>query len=318
MYDYDAMMSREGAPSLLSSPADPLTGYWDDITEIYVPLGQYGFGDYMTNTNYGGPAPLVDIEVTSKSDTVGCAVELLDVAWLDDTNAWHAVDVVISGYYGTPPAGPRYMSGSGIIPLNDPVSTLWHELYPRYCNWLEIVDWTDNGDGYLSASDQIEMLNQTDGWIYPYHVDTVTTTIHWTFKDIPVTEELGDAEPDDEQKTEDIMNNPVGSSWHEIYPVYCKQFKIVDWVDNGDGVFGPSDQFAILYEEGFTGGFPPPGPGPYWAHLDSITVDIVVSPKGDPWPPSPEFPLGLTLMIAIAPAIPLAFLWRLRKKEVAK
>ncbi|RLI44156.1 hypothetical protein DRO69_07995, partial [Candidatus Bathyarchaeota archaeon] len=322
MYDYDQLLGSPNPPALLPGTAYPTTGYWDEITEVFVPLPSTGFGDYMTNDYYGGPAPLVTIEVTSKNDTQGSLIDLLDVKWLDGNNVWHDVDVVVDGYYGTPPAEPSYSSaiGSGPIEidLTNPIGTTWHELYPHYSNILTLTSWEDNGDGVLSASDQIDLLNQTDGWIYWYHVDAVTTTIHWTFEEGQALTGTGSAEPNAPLSLPKIKDNPTGSYWHEIYPNYSKRFKITSWEDDGDGVLSASDRLEILYEEGFTAPpFPPPTAGPYWIHIDSVSTDLIWSFKSKEQP-VPEFPLGLGLIMAIAPAISIAYLWRLRKKVVAK
>ncbi len=190
--------------------------------------------------------------------------------------------------------------------ITDPIGTTWHELYPTYCNWWDLIGWTDNTDGFLSASDQIDMENAT-GWVYKFHVDVVTVTIHWTFKAPDAG--LGAAEP--AERTEFDIGDPIGTAWHQIYPEYSQEFVITSWEDNNaNGVFGVSDQFDFEYfGEGVT----------YWAHLDDVTTDIFLSQKGEPEPPPiPEFPLGLGLMVAMAPAIPIVYLWRTRKKEVEK
>jgi hypothetical protein len=103
MYDFGVIVPPYPEPMLTYLPPPPEGGYWDDIVEVYVPLPATGWGDYMTNTYYGGPATLVTFEVTSKSDFQGCLIDLLNVAWLDADNVWHPVDIVDDGYYGTPP-----------------------------------------------------------------------------------------------------------------------------------------------------------------------------------------------------------------------
>ncbi|RLI45954.1 hypothetical protein DRO69_04195, partial [Candidatus Bathyarchaeota archaeon] len=106
MYDYDQLLGSPNPPALLPGTAYPTTGYWDEITEIFVPMPSTGFGDYMTQTYYGGPAPLVTIEVTSKNETAYSLIDLLDVKWVDGNNKWHDVDNVIDGHYNPPP--PNY------------------------------------------------------------------------------------------------------------------------------------------------------------------------------------------------------------------
>jgi hypothetical protein len=147
-----------------------------------------------------------------------------------------------------------------------------------------------------------------------YHVDVVTTTIHWTFKD-PVVGS-GEAEPVEPFLLDDIMTNPIGSYWHQLYPEYSRYFKITSWDDNSgepdtdpNGVFDPSDQFDFIYLDDDP-------PVTVWAHLDEVTTDIILSFK-EKEEPVPEFPFGVNLLMLLAPIVPLIYLWRLRKK-VAK
>jgi len=280
--------------SLLGGTADPTTGYWDDVVEAYLPTPSLGPGDYTS----GLYPKLVTFEVTSKSDTQPCLIDLIDVEYVTPDGTVHPVDVVEDGYYGTP---PTFMSETADpFDPTDPVGSRWHELYPNYCRYYDLVGWTDNTDGTLSASDQITMVNET-GWIYQYHVDKVTTTIHWTFKEGG----LGDAEPVEPNLLDEPIYDPIGTVWHQIYPDYSREFVITSWEDNGNDVFDASDQFDFEYfGEGTV----------YWAHLDSVTTDIILSQKGEPEPPPvPEFPLGLEIMMMLAAAIPIVYIWRTRK-----
>lgn len=241
------------------------------------------------------------------------ALTIFDAYYTTVDGAKHPIDIVDNGHYGTPPPQFYFSGPNPPTPITDPIGTQWHELYPNWSHMWDLVDWIDNTDGYLSPSDQIDMVNET-GWIYSFHVDVVTTTIHWTFKaDMDpgsVTGELGDAESPDYTEPSGDPDYPLGSVWHQIYPDYSREFRITSFIDNGDGEFGASDQidFEYLDEPGAI----------YYGHIDSVSTDIILSQKGDPTPPSPEFPLGLGLMIAMAPAIPIVYLWRSRKKVVTK
>ncbi|MGD8506690.1 MAG: hypothetical protein PVF15_08515, partial [Candidatus Bathyarchaeota archaeon] len=167
----------------------------------------------------------------------------------------------------------------------------------------------DNGDGVLSASDQIDMYHLGSGVTDWYHVDEVTITIWFTIKagdpygwdGLPMA-----AEP--EEPTTELINDPIGSKWHQIFPpdFYSLTFTITSWDDNGDGYFSPSDQFD--YELDFDPGIP------HWAHLDAVSTDIIVTMK----PIVPEFPLGLGMIMLLAPVIPLTYLWRLRKRATKR
>ena len=308
LYEYTVMMGLH-APSMFLGINDPLTGYQDEINEVGIPDYPTGAGDYLSSTY----PKLLTVEITSKNDTQGCLIDLIDVMYRTPATGWHYAEQVEDGYYGTP---PTFMSNLPPFDPTAPIGSTWHELYPTYSNEYDLTSWVDNGDGVLSASDQIDM-EQTEGteigWIFWYHVDAVTTTIHFSYKDGPPpdgvpTGELGDAEPVEPHLLDEAMSNPIGSTWHMIYPDYSKEFVITSWVDNGDGVFSESDQFDFEFFDEV---------GTHWAHLDSVTTDLILSFKSKE-PGIPEFPLGLGLMMAIAPAIPIVYLWRTRKKVVAK
>ena len=85
------------------------------------------------------------------------------------------------------------------------------------------------------------MTNLT-GWLFPFHVDTVTITIHFTFK--PPDTGTGEAEPESPM-TEMPSGSQIDTRWHMIYPTYCKTFTIKSFTDSGaiPGTFDPSDQF---------------------------------------------------------------------------
>lgn len=286
-------------PTFMAGSSDPTTGYWKDIAETFMPNPGHGAGDYVSVTL--GFNKLTTIYVTSKSNQP-CVIDLVSGYYKDGNGNVYPADILVDGYYGAPP--PRTMSYQGsLLPPGDPTGTMWHELYPQYCKMWDLVGWTDNGDGDLTASDQIDMVNAT-GWIYHFHVDVVTITIHWTFKPDGVNPTGVEAGAEPNQPLESPITDPIGTTWHQIYPVYCEEFVITSWEDNGDGVFSTSDQFDFEYfGEGVT----------HWAHLEDITTDIILSQKGEPEEPGPEFPLGLEIMMMLAAAIPIVYIWRTRK-----
>jgi len=214
-------------------------------------------------------------------------------------------------------AGPQYLSATANplpsfnyvqIDLANPIGTKWHEIFPEYSRVRILTSWTDNGDGILSASDQIDMTNETE-WTYWYHVDAVMTTIHFTYKDT-----YPDAKAAAENTTTLDPANPIGSSWHQIYPPgnFSRTFTITSWTDNGNSKFDPSDQFDWEYDD---------APGMLVnAHLDAVSTDIIVTQKPIPPipPPVPEFPLGLGIVMALAPMVSIVYIWRLRKNKGLK
>jgi hypothetical protein len=289
--------------------------YYPFKTEVFTPLldpsgfvsmaywtfGGDGFG-------FWGNGPIARIYFTVVGPPTADQTPLtFDVDKITDING----DPIVHATYGGMFEVAHYLSavvGPGdltpiTIDKTSPVGTHWHENYPTYSLEYDILDWVDNGDGVLSYCDKIELA--PDEW---YHVEEVTITIWWTIKagdpygwdGMP-----GAGEP--EMPTDELdLPEPIGTGWHQIWmeDFYSLTFTITSWEDNGDGVFSESDQFDFEYD--FDPGIP------HWAHLDAVSTDIIVTPT-DP-PPIPEFPFGISLLMLLAPIVPLAYLWRLRKK----
>jgi len=225
----------------------------------------------------------------------------------DMKNTYHVTTV--DGWYGE--VGPHlHYVGSPIPDPSSPEGTSWHELYPTYCNYYDLGGWQDNGDGILSACDNIT-LTPTDpaGDPMMYHVEEVTTTITVSLKPDQVETKYLDLDlPADILPGEvyDPITEPVSTQWHELYPEYCTRYHLAEWEDTGeDGELNPSDQIYLVDKETGVGA---------WYHVDDVSTDIIVKPQ--PGVPVPEFPLGIGLLMTLALAIPIVYLWRNRKKVV--
>jgi len=105
---------------------------------------------------------------------------------------------------------------------------------------------------------------------------------------------------------------PISTNWIEQFPMPGHTWHLSSFEDNIDLGLTASDQIDMTPTD-------PPG-GVQWFHVDEIWecdadpntfVYMLLTIKG---PPVPEFPLGLGLMMMIAPAIAVAYLWRTRKK----
>lgn len=148
--------------------------------------------------------------------------------------------------------------------ITDPTCTIWHEIYPEYCNKYHIVDWEDNDDGLLSPCDQIKMTLQPEGPTKEYHVDYVTLTINITDPSVPGWWMLLEYYYEGSVETMYwVKTHPVGSWWFEpgwIGPMH----EIQDWSDNCNGVLDYCD-YVMFYD--------------YWYHIEDVTVDIIVTEK---------------------------------------
>jgi hypothetical protein len=306
LFDWYLMSWEFPPPPTFVSSIDPTTGEVS-ASETFMPPPLHGAGD-----EYSG-LKLFTIVVRTQSDTQPCLINIVKGDYQTENGVWHNFEIANDAQYGEPSA--TYISNTNpTIDLTSPIGSTWHELWPNYCNMMTLHSWEDNDDEVLSPSDQIDMVNETDGYLYWWHVDAVTVTIHWTFKDGTFIGEPGEAEPTYTRDNLDYSENPIGTTWYQIYPEFNRTFEITSWDDNsgapdtpGNGVFDPSDQFDFVYEDdGAT----------YNAHLDDVTIDLILSFKYKEV--FPEFPLGIGLMLAIAPAIPIVYLWRTRKKVTAK
>jgi len=61
-------------------------------------------------------------------------------------------------------------------PIPNPISTWWHEIWPEFCPYFHLTSWIDNGDGYLSTCDQIDITDEGEV-VTDWHVIDVATDI---------------------------------------------------------------------------------------------------------------------------------------------
>ena len=95
-----------------------------------------------------------------------------------------------------------------------------------------------------------------------YHVSTADA---WFGAVGPYLHSVGSPIPD--------PSNPVGTSWHELYPTYCNEYDLTDWEDNGDEVLSYCDNITLNPTE--------PAGTPWVYHVEEVTTTITVSLKPD-------------------------------------
>ena len=133
----------------------------------------------------------------------------------------------------------------------------WHELWPSFGAAHHQDSYDDaNGDNEMSVCDNFVLDGTT------LHVDWVGPTYHF----VPVaggydvwTEPSLDPEHD--------PGNPIGETWHQVYPNFCFEFPIEGWEDNGDGTLSPCDIIVSGGRE---------------YHLVDIRVNAIASEPGVP------------------------------------
>jgi len=158
-----------------------------------------------------------------------------------------------------PPVDPRE-------PIKEPVCTDWHELYPEFCNWYHLSNWSDNGDDVLSPCDRIKMTEEA-GSVNWYHVDDVTITL-LVSEPVEPTRKMAIEFDGGYEQINKAMDNPVCTYWYEVHPSFCPMYHLKDWEDNGDEYLSSCDWIFLV---------PETGEGSWW-HVDNVTTDIIVSP----------------------------------------
>ena len=131
---------------------------------------------------------------------------------------------------------PKYLHAKGgLIDLAHPEGTQWHEIWPIFSRQYQLSTWQDNGDGILSYCDTINMYEKPDGELRPYHVENVTITLLVTNN---VTEEplYIELEGGFNSSVLTYPPGPVGTQWHEIYPIFCRTYNLTDWAPTGNPI----------------------------------------------------------------------------------
>ncbi|MEW5994064.1 MAG: hypothetical protein AB1744_06675, partial [Candidatus Zixiibacteriota bacterium] len=165
---------------------------------------------------------------------------------------WQHVEVVTPTITVTDPqgiGGTKYLDGLDpnplINPITNPVGTWWHEVYPNYCTVWQIINWTDNGNGFLDSCDYIDI--QEAGAVQPsnWHVEAVETDI--------ITSPLPNPDADEYDHNLDGYipsdGDPTGTLWHELWPNYCRTWGVEEWHDNGDSILSFCDTLKFRSQD---------------------------------------------------------------------
>ena len=216
--------------------------------------------------------PLIVLTLVVAVALLATAVPVSEVAAED-----RKPDLVIEKKGEEPHAPQKYLHASPPLhpqePIRDPIDSGWHELYPEYCNSYTLTSWDDNGDGVLSPCDKIDMTDET-GNVEWYHVDEMTTTILVSLPVhsgnlVPTEMALEFVGGYDKVWASDLIQAPVCTYWHEVWPDFCCDYHITGWDDNGSGKLDWCDW--ILLVDVAT------GEGMWW-HVEEVTWDIIISP----------------------------------------
>ena len=274
---YEDSGGYPGMPVGTFSNVVPTITYYDTYPYYPAPLTVYRFDV----ANLWAPVGLTEgwVSIQSTYSPSGC-----NFLWLispyGNSNAiqngypiGYNLAFALTGMPPPPPPPPnvKYLHAEGgWMNITDPTGTQWHELWPIFCREYHMSSWNDtSGDGVLSRCDRIDMYEKPDGELRPYHVEDVTITLNVTHN---VTGESMFIELEGGYNAS-VLIAPNCTYWHEIYPGFCREYQLKDWIDSGNpmGELSFCDYIVLgakgacipgvmcPLDEDFSGAFPPSG-----------------------------------------------------------
>jgi len=151
--------------------------------------------------------------------------------------------------------------------LTNPVGTDWHELYPEYCNWYNVEQWTDiTVPGFLSPHDYVSMSTVGDP-TREYEVGNMMVTVKLASLDEPGYIIYVEAGTDYDYLYWPKIY-PTEVTWQEVYPLFGNQYYTITWEDNCNGVLDYCDNVTLQDPAGMPMG--------KW-HVEEVTLDMVVN-----------------------------------------
>ena len=158
--------------------------------------------------------------------------------------------------------------------IHNPETTMWHEIWPCWGQIWTLTSWENSLK--LGPSDQIvltlkdpETHEPIPGTEAEYYVDKLTVAMNLT-STLDDSEHIVKFEGSLEQFKKYHWIDPLSTQWHEVNPVYYRQWHILSWSDNGNGVLDYCDYIKMIDKEtGWVEEF----------HVESLSTDIIVTLK---------------------------------------
>ncbi len=218
------------------------------------PFGAVPNGTYKLYARARAGYPSVSGQTNMSIDVLGGGVNLTDVHPL-----WYEAK------------GPVHLHSNSLIDLSDPICTDWDELWPDFGGQYHVDGWNDTGEpfGELSPCDQVEVLdmkmNETSWW----HVDEVTVTLNLRLLPEPANYTIYLESEGGFSEYESCLQQPVNTSWCEVYPVFSNRYNVKWWGDGDNSTrLSPSD--VVILVDKVTGNWTG-----WW--VEQVATDIVVS-----------------------------------------
>ena len=335
-----------GAPQVrsFSQLAEPTDGTWDwaDIGSImvryYVARGGTGFD------GAGRPFRVYDLWISVYSSPVppagmsmqAPAITAQDAAYLDFFIEVYIADVIdLAGweyniyfdpavllpteYYNyypwtdiaAPDVGPDYIHIDGTIPVADPLVSTGLDGDLAVARIYFMINEDPDNLGFPMPPN-FSWLRFTLSLVGDPEATKIPHSVYNGFYGTPPENSyvMGSSVP---KGTPFPYGATIGTTWFEEYPFpeFGFEWQLTTWNDNGDTLLGFGDDLLLTHTT-------PPGPerGPFtplqiWECDADPTTFVFMISLG----PVPEFPLGVGLVLGLAPAILVIYIWRTRPRK---
>ncbi len=243
----------------------PLGSYWHEVYPTYSTIWQItGWTD--NGNGYLDSCDYLEIESIITINPMTVHVEAVET------------DIVTTPL-PTPGGKYRHNQDGYFPPDGDPSGTQWHELWPNFCDWWELEEWRDNGDGILSYCDTLKFHNLTNDSVSWEHVEEVMPTIKVAMEiDTLYLDFLGGSNP-----TVKPIPDPINTYWHQVWPNFSIRYRCVGWNDNGNDFLDSCDYIDLLALNG-----PDSGTVATY-HVEEWETDIITSLLSVPYPDTCEY-----------------------------
>jgi len=174
LYEYGLLYGI--TPTLMAGSSDPTTGYWNDIAETFIPNPLHGAGNYTS----GLYPNLVTLEVTSKSDTQPCLIDLVSGFYKTGEAApfnVYPVDILVDGYYGPQPPHAEFTYTPSMPLVGDPVTFNASASYDPDGN-ITSYEW-DFGDETPSGAGNITTHTYGEAGMYTVTLNVTDNDGSW-------------------------------------------------------------------------------------------------------------------------------------------
>jgi hypothetical protein len=156
-----------------------------------------------------------------------------------------------------------------LYPISNPLSTWWHETWPKYCQWWHVNSWHDNGNLFLNSCDTIDIAKAEDvEWWHVQAQPFVAGLCSLILDQGAFRKYLVASGPPNPDSCAWKITHPICTWWREVVPpADTIWWHIGSWIDSGlpHNELSVCDTIDIVRAENLE-----------WWHVEDVAIDIQV------------------------------------------